>query len=149
MDTPRTDVPQALVGKWYSGTVSSVDFYDPGSGSWGDPSGNGLFLTLVADGTFSSGYGQQVTLYDCETSSFFYKAGTVTVTGTDLTLYPNSGSKHYLAICSPSLNEDRGLNPDELNPIHQLYQLQTDDSGQPVLVFTLDDGSQLVLRPAS
>ncbi|UCE05292.1 MAG: hypothetical protein JSW07_16990, partial [bacterium] len=38
-NTPRTSVPAELVGEWQTGTVSSVNFYNPTTGVWGAPSG--------------------------------------------------------------------------------------------------------------
>jgi hypothetical protein len=79
-DSPRTDVPAALVGTWYNGSVSPTNFYDPSTGRWGSPGySDGMFFTFTRDGRFEKGTQLTSSLGGCGTLTMFYVRGTVTV----------------------------------------------------------------------
>jgi hypothetical protein len=70
-------VPVDLVGSWYNGTVSPINYYDPGSGQWSNGYGEGMFYTFKADGTFEFGYEVQAGAYGCTNTHMWYKSGRV------------------------------------------------------------------------
>ncbi len=48
--TPRTPVPNELVGAWYNGTVSDINFVDWSVGSWDNGGGTGNMYRFSPDG---------------------------------------------------------------------------------------------------
>ncbi|HUQ00846.1 MAG TPA: hypothetical protein VM261_00065 [Kofleriaceae bacterium] len=42
LDTPRSELPAALAGDWFTGTLSSIQYYDRDTGAWQNPSGSGF-----------------------------------------------------------------------------------------------------------
>lgn len=68
-------MPAELVGAWYSGSPSSVGFYDPTTGAWGSPSGSGFSYTFREDGTYQEGYVGQVRKDRCYTVFYLYRGG--------------------------------------------------------------------------
>src|SRR5262245_32622500 len=81
-----TGVPSWAVGTWHYGSVSSVNFFNPNSGSWGTPSGEGMFYHFSADGKYEKGYMIQSTLYNCTMTVLFYSSGKITADGSQLSL---------------------------------------------------------------
>jgi hypothetical protein len=146
-NTPQTSVPSELSGEWLLGTVSSVDFYNPNTGTWGNPSGSGLFYKLNRDGTFNYGFREHVTNQSCETDLFIFKKGTVAVKGATFTLYPTSGQKHYQD-CTGSSSEDRPLSANELSPDAYTWSVVSDqtDPAKQTLVLTTPSGATGTLR---
>lgn len=144
-NTPRTAVPTGLAQGWYNGSVSSVHFYDPATGKWGSPSGDGLFYTFTVDGRFTNGYMVQTALYGCTTFFMIWQEGTVEIKGQGMKLHYTKGQKKFDAPCASSLNEDRPLTAQELNhrPSDFIWQLVQDESNpnQTNLVMTLPDDS--------
>lgn len=144
-NTPRTLVPAGLVGGWYNGSVSSVNFYDPGSGHWGSPSGEGLFYTFTEGGKFSNGFMNQTSLYGCTTFFMIWLEGTVKIQGSVMRVHPTRGQKKFEAPCASSLNEDRTLTAQELSGYQSQFSWNLlpneTDPKQTDLVLTLPDGS--------
>ncbi len=85
-NTPRTSVPAQLVGAWYAGSVSSVDYYNPLTGAHGAPSGTGVYYKFTADGYYEKGVMLQSTLYNCTKTFYVYNQGTMTVAGDKIVL---------------------------------------------------------------
>lgn len=138
-------VPGELVGGWYNGSVSSVNFYDPSTGHWGAPSGSGLFYTFTSDGKFTNGYMTQSSLYGCVTFFMIWLEGSVDVQGSSMRFHATSGQKKFNDLCDTSNDEDRPLTSGEINNLQSSFnwQLVRDESNanQTDLVMTLPDGS--------
>jgi hypothetical protein len=49
-DDVATRVPAALVGQWYAGAGGVTSPYDPATGAWGTPTGQGLLYALLHGG---------------------------------------------------------------------------------------------------
>ena len=131
-NTPRTSVPTELAQQWYSGSVSPIGFFNPGTGQWASPSGEGLMFTFTSDGRFTNGFLANNSLYGCTVSFMVYLEGTLTVQGKSLTLYPNWGHKKFEAPCAPSNNENRRMRPDEVKTFEGQYLWEVGtDQGDP------------------
>ena len=122
--TPRTAVPAQIVGAWYAGTVSSVDFYNPNTGSWGAPSGTGVYFKFTSDGYYEKGVLLQSTLYSCTSTFYAYNKGTMTVEGDKIVLYPTYGKIKSLDNCVANNNYEK---PDQLQSETILWQLGRDE----------------------
>jgi hypothetical protein len=93
----------ALVGAWRKGPVSSTDFYDPATQTFVTPAGDGQWLRIEANGTFTAGeYGHAVDPQTgCELTGWLYQTGEVAVSGSRLTITPTSGMARYENACTP------------------------------------------------
>ncbi|NUM74481.1 hypothetical protein HUU40_08980 [candidate division KSB1 bacterium] len=129
-DTPRTPVPTALVGAWYSGTVSDVNFYDRATGQFGSPSGTGIFLKLSAEGYYEKGVLLQSSLYNCTMTFFAYNSGTITFKDSTITLYPTYGRIKSSDNC---VAENNYLKNDQLVTETIIAKLGEDEWGNETL----------------
>ena len=63
-----------------------VGVYSPSSGSWGAPSGVGMFYKFLATGQYEKGVLLQSTLYNCTMSVLGYQRVTIRVNGSTFEL---------------------------------------------------------------
>ena len=100
-------VPAEMAYEWaWGGVTSSVDFYDPSTGQWGNPDSAGGFYRLGADGSYEEGAMLQASLYGCSTNTFFYDSGTFAVQG-DTIVFQSSGHgvQHAVNTCGQSYDQ--------------------------------------------
>lgn len=136
--TPRTAVPASIADGWYTGTISSVNFFNPTTGSWGAPSGTGMFFEFTADGYYEKGVLLQSSLYGCTMSFLAYDRGTMTVAGDRIVLYPTYGRIKSVDNCVAANNYER---PDELQPETILWELGLDEYGTQTLWLRYENGN--------
>lgn len=129
-NTPRTPVPAQLTGAWQTGTVSSVNFYNPITGSWGAPSGTGMFFKFTPDGYYEKGVLLQSSLYGCTMTFFAFNKGTMTVEGDKIVLYPTYGKIKSIDNCVQNNNYEK---PDELKSETMLWEHGQDEYGVETL----------------
>lgn len=134
-NTPRSAVPAELVGSWYEGSVSTINYYDPATGAWAPPSGSGFSYTFRADGTYTHSGLIQVSTYGCTSSLFGYYTGTVTFAGDVLTTYQNGGKTKYDTNCGTSSETDA-----EAEVTNFRWTLGPDSYGEATLTLTWPDG---------
>ncbi|MBB6099257.1 hypothetical protein HNR42_002695 [Deinobacterium chartae] len=91
----------AIAGRWHTGSLSGVNYYDPATGRWSDASGTSQILTLRADGTYEEVGYLSVTTYSCTSKLFVEEKGNLTRHGNRLTFTPKS-SRAWGYTCSPS-----------------------------------------------
>lgn len=147
LGAPSGGVPASLIGAWIYGTVSSIEFTDPRTGTWGDPSGIGLYYKFSPNGTFAYAYRESVTNYGCQTVYLVFKEGLVSVSGSRLVLHPKTGEAIYTDSCNPHTNTDKTLTPAQLQDDPYTWQIVTSESGIPNLVLTTPSGATGALRP--
>jgi hypothetical protein len=128
--TPRTSVPAALVGEWQTGTVSSVNFYNPTTGVWGAPSGTGMFFKFTQDGYYEKGVLLQSSLYGHTSTFFAYNKGTMTVEDNMIVLYPTYGK---IKSVDNMVQENNYEKPDELKSETMLWEKGFDEYGLETL----------------
>ncbi len=129
-NTPKTSVPAALVGEWQSGTVSSVNFYNPTTGVWGAPSGTSMFFKFTQDGYYEKGVLLQSSLYGHTTTFFAYNKGTMTVEDNMIVLYPTYGK---IKSVDNMVEENNYEKPDELKSETMLWEMGLDEFGVETL----------------
>jgi hypothetical protein len=140
-NTPRTAVPDELVGQWYSGDVSPTDYYDPNTGSWsGSGYGEGLMYTFTRDGRYEFAFQLTSRLYDCYTLTQFYVRGTMTVdqSAASYQLHPSSAKKIERSNCGGG-NSDSAFQDDGESNYYQVRQ--ADDGGIELYVRPTDGSS--------
>jgi len=135
---PRTNIPEQLVGSWTTGNISSVNFFNPNTGSWSSPSGVGMFYKLTQDGYYEKGVLLQSSLYGCTSTFFAYNRGTVTVEGNKIAFYPSYGRIKSEDNCVEGNNYEKS---DELSPETLIWELGTDDFGNEALWLSYENGS--------
>ena len=138
-DQPRTGGgPAGLIGNWQSGSISSINFYNPATGSWAAPSGTGMSYSLSADGQYVYAGLLQTSMYGCTKSFFAYETGSWQAQGATLTLTPKSGRGKFADTCTPSSNYDK---PKPLKKQTFAFALKREEStGDQNLCLTGDTG---------
>lgn len=136
--TPRTSVPAALVGEWQSGTVSSVNFYNPATGAWGTPSGTGMFFKFTPDGYYEKGVLLQSSLYGHTTTFFAYNKGTITVKDSVIVIYPTYGK---IKSVDNMVAENNYEKDDQLESETMLWAKGFDEYGFETLWLRYPDGA--------
>ncbi|HZN98854.1 MAG TPA: hypothetical protein VFB61_14060 [Gemmatimonadales bacterium] len=145
-DPSDVGMPSEVLGTWYAGNVSSVNFFEPNTGHWDNAGGTGLFYTLMEDGTFEFGWQLYSQLYDCWTRAMVYRKGTVEAepeTAT-LVLHTTYARMHSEDNCNESGNYDKDIPLEEETII---YQPGEDDYGNPVLYLQSPDGEPTAFHP--
>jgi hypothetical protein len=125
-------VPDEVVGTWYTGTVSSINFFTPSTGHWDNAGGTGMFYTLKPDGTFEYGWRLYSQLYGCAMTVLVYRKGTITSEPAQgaLVLHTTYARMHSEDNCNESGNYDK---PIEKEDETLFYELGQDDYGYEVL----------------
>ena len=135
---PGDRVPSQYVGTWVSGNVSPVNFYSPSTGSWGAPSGVGMFYKFSTNGTYEKGLLLQSTLYNCTMSVFFYVRGTIRVDGTTFDLRSSMNKMKSVDNCVQKNNYEKTL---ETERETLLLRMGTDDYGNQTLFIRTPDST--------
>lgn len=87
-----------LVGHWYSGSPSAIQYVDPNTGMNAPTSGIGQFLLLDADGSYREGGILRTTTYSCTSEVYVDTRGTYRVSGNTLVLN-QSGGRSWGHVC--------------------------------------------------
>lgn len=135
---PRTFVPVALVGEWQSGTVSSVNFYNPATGTWAPPSGTGMFFNFKADGNYEKGVLLQSSLYGHSSTFYAYNRGSFTVQDNQIILYPPYGR---IKSVDSWIAENNYEKADELSSETMLWEKGVDEYGLETLWLRYPEGN--------
>jgi hypothetical protein len=113
-NTPRTDVPDEIVGAWETGSIDFARWENYTQGYWAGrdaiPSREAMVFQKNGDAKFyryEFAFTAYEELIDC--------TGTVTFNGDGtFTFYPTRGRKRYYSTQHPEDNKDRALAKDEL-----------------------------------
>lgn len=144
-----TPVPADLQGEWLYGRISSIQYYDPVSGHWGQPAGAGDRFRLEAGGNYERFRLIQLSTYGCESYLFIWEKGTVRLDfdKSQITFQPWTGAVKSQS-CSPA-NTYEKKGPGSVKPETYNAAYGTNEYGQEVLQLkTLDgQGSALYGRP--
>lgn len=133
-----TPVPAELQGDWRYGTVSSVSYYDPTTGSWAQPSGTGIYFTLSPDGRYERSSLLQITTYSCESYVFIWEVGTVAISGNQITFQPAQSAVKSQQ-CSPDNSSETH---NTVEPESFTWSVGPDAYGETVLTLTYPSGEE-------
>lgn len=96
--SPAPSTSGGLVGHWYSGSPSAIQYMDPSTGQYAPTSGVGSFLILNADGSYRDGGILRSTTYNCTSEVYVDTQGTYRVSGSTLVL-SQSGGRSWGRVC--------------------------------------------------
>lgn len=135
---PGTPVPTELQGEWSFGSISSIQYYNPSNGHWGQPAGAGDRFGLEPDGRYERSRLIQLTNYGCETYLFIWEKGTVRVENNQLKFQPADGAVKGQSCSASRSYEKRG--PGSVKPETYTIELSTNEFGQEVMTLVTEDG---------
>lgn len=113
--TPRGDLPVALVGDWAYGSISPSNFWNDHTGTFGGNAyGFADYLDLDHDGDFTRLIYIYTNSYGCQTQVWTQMKGTMTADQSTFTLYATEGQYKVADSCDASRNYSRPMNADEV-----------------------------------
>ena len=127
---PTESVPAALVGTWHIGAVANTNIYNPASGAWSAPSGEGNAWTFTADGHYTHAQILQSSFGGCTSRVFAYATGTFTVAGGEIRVGATQGYMKSEDTCRADWNYEKRFDVAAGAPG---YELAADDDGRPTL----------------
>ncbi|PAP75970.1 T9SS type A sorting domain-containing protein [Rubrivirga marina] len=96
---PSDITASGVVGSWWEGTLSTIQFYDPATGHWAAPNGTGTFLILRTDGTFRAGGILNVTAGVCTSTIMVDEHGRYATSADSLVLDRQRGNSRVTNTC--------------------------------------------------
>jgi UDP-N-acetylglucosamine transferase subunit ALG13 len=129
---PTSPTSNALVGNWYQGSSSGVDYYNPSTGSWAAPSGSGFRYTFNADGSYEYSGLIQSSLYNCTMTVFGYETGTYSLQNDILVLVQKVSKMKSQDTCNSDFNYEKDV------PLEVAYRLLRFGQFQPTGEVTLE-----------
>lgn len=136
LSTPRSELPAALAGDWFTGTLSSIQYYDRDTGAWQNPSGSGFYYVFGDDGAYETGAVIDSTVAGCNMRLLGNETGTVTIDGDRLTLYRHQVTVHVTSSCGNDGDRTQGEATRDLD-----WSVDVDTDGITWLSLVHDDGS--------
>ncbi|CAA9337205.1 hypothetical protein AVDCRST_MAG94-2163 [uncultured Leptolyngbya sp.] len=125
-----------LQGEWRYGRISSVQYYNPHTGQSAQPNGSSDQFKLATNGTYERNRLLQINTYGCASNLFIWEKGKVKVEGQRFTFQPaQSLSKGQICSSGRTYEKRNGAQPETYG-----WLLETNDSGQQVLVLETADG---------
>jgi hypothetical protein len=131
---PGTPVPSELQGEWTYGTISSVQYYNPNNGHWGQVNGAGDRFRLEPNGNYERSRLIQISTYGCESNLFIWEVGTVRLENNAMTFQPADGAVKGQSCSAANSYEKRG--PGSVKSETWKLELQVNEFNQDVLVLT-------------
>lgn len=141
LTTPRSELPEPLVGDWFTGTLSSIQYYDRDTGEWQDPSGEGFYYVFSPDGEYETGAIIDSTVSGCHMRLLGNEFGTVTTDGPfadagTLTVYRHQIKVNVTSSCGNSGERTQGEAVSTLD-----WSIAPDENGLEWLTLEHADGS--------
>lgn len=130
MAQTANSIPDELVGKWYSGSTSSLAFLDRTSGISNAAGGNGVSLEIKPNGSFIKAVVLKTGLYGCSTVAFGYETGKLNITGDTLAFKGKDYFISYKDSCNPQTNSEKNKAP---LTYEYSYKLGADENGRDQL----------------
>jgi hypothetical protein len=144
-----TPVPAEIQGEWVYGRISTIQYYDPVTGSWGQPGGAGDRFRLETDGKYERTRLLQLSTYGCESYLFIWERGTVRVDleKSQITFQPWTGAVKSQSCSASNSYEKKG--PGSVNPETYDVELSQNESGGLLMRLSMvgGEGSALYGRP--
>lgn len=131
-----TNVPAQLQGEWRYGRISSIQYEDAYTGAPAQPNGSSDQFKLTPNGNYERTRLLQITTYGCASNLFIQEKGKVTIEEQQLTFQPvESISKGQICNSGRTYEKRNGAQPETY-----AWSIETNDSGQEVLVLQTSDG---------
>jgi len=140
--TPRTPLSDELAGDWFTGSLSTIQYYDRTTGEWQDPSGSGFYYILEPDGRYETGAVIDSTVAGCTMRLLGTEVGTMEQDGDVLTVHRHWVRVHVTNSCGNSGERVQGEATSRLR-----WSVAPDANGLAWLTLTHDDGSVETYRP--
>lgn len=142
-NTPRTEVPDELVGSWLSGSFAMSNWWSyNGSQYAGNPYTRSVAFKFDKNGTAEFYLAIATFNGSCRTEGFTYFKGTVAFDegAQSFTFHPQKGNFRGFYSCSPTSNFNRPATASELNADTYYFSFWTDTNGKTWLLtrFTSD-----------
>lgn len=139
--------PSVLVGTWRNGNIATLDFYNAQTGEWQNRTGEGMFLTIQANGEYRLGSVVTTYLNGSEARHQLFQQGTVVIFGTQLVLQPTSGYTEALENCSSqrAVNLQAGANDLLISTFAFEIVAEKNVPYRPSLVLTSEVGEKITL----
>jgi hypothetical protein len=140
-DTPRSQVPGELLGKWLNGTFSMSNWYSyDGKQYLGNPYTRSSAFDFKKNG--EAEFFQVIKTFNgmCSTEGFTTLKGTVQFNESNrsFTFHPQSGNYRGFYSCASSSNFNRAAKKEELKPTTYYYTIETDTNNQKWMVIRFD-----------
>ncbi|UJR87344.1 MULTISPECIES: hypothetical protein [Sandaracinus] len=135
-DTPRSGVPAEIAGEWFTGTLSTIQYYNRDNGEWLDPSGEGFYFILDPDGFYETGAVITSTVAGCTMRLLGTEVGTVVIEGDEVTVHRHWVKTHVTNSCGNSGERTQGQETRTM-----WWSVETDSSGVEWLVLDHGDGT--------
>ncbi len=138
--------PPAIVGAWYSGSVSSIGYVDPGLGSYSSGGSHGELYAFAPDGTWHYGWLLTSRLYACAMRVMVYRSGVIARSDPAagvLELDTTTAQIHSEDSCVDDGNYERDLPSDD----ETLYWSRSTDAYGEVLLLRGPETSWGLYRP--
>lgn len=147
--TPRSDLPEGLVGRWRYGVVSSTNFWNDHTGVYaGNAYGISDYYDFAANGTYKRLTYIYTNSYGCQTQVWTEMQGTLTADDERFTLYPTQGRYKVADNCAASRNYTRPMTAAELTERQGdvwVWERGQDAYGQEVLAADKPEGNDPAL----
>lgn len=132
LDTPRSTLPEGLAGRWFTGTLSTIQYYDRNTGEFHDPSGSGFYYVFDQRGSYETGAVIDSTVAGCTMRLLGREIGTVTLDAQRLTRHRAFVRTQVSNDCGHSAVSERGAAVEEME-----WSVDVDEqSGQETLTIT-------------
>jgi hypothetical protein len=129
--------PGALVGRWTSGRISTIQYKDAYTGTPAPTNGNSFAYEFRGDGTYRFTGLIQSVMYNCTTTMFSNESGSYMVEGDSVSLMPESNPYKMTNSCAPSSNREA---PGKL--VNRSYKFRVSGQGESAkLELTGADGA--------
>lgn len=131
LETPSGLSESALVGAWFTGTLSSIQYYDRYNHQWQDPSGAGFYVIFKEDGAYETGAVIDSTVGNCTMRLLGTEVGTVTDQGHELTVYRHWIRTSATNTCGNGGEREQGPKVSKLG-----WAIGYDSNQRPLLTLT-------------
>lgn len=135
-DTPRSELPAGLTGEWFTGTLSSIQYFDRTTGTFQNPNGEGFYFIFRAGGDYETGAVIESTVGNCTMRLLGNETGTVTADGATLALHRHWVKTRVLNTCGA---DDTATHGEETRVLR--FSIERDETGREWLALVHDDGS--------
>jgi hypothetical protein len=129
---------RALVGRWSTGRISTIQYRDSRTGAPAPTSGTNFAYEFRADGSYTYTGLMQQTFYQCTTSTFSEETGSWTLEGDIVRLRPVKNPYKMTNNCAPSANRE---SPGKLIGRDYRVRIMRDGAREKLEIEPLDKGA--------